>query len=144
MLFGNNIKKLLSAPSPEEPHNSEKRSEPTPSIVYTAVTALFTKILTHLAFSTFPLKLHHQDVYTIHHLHRSHSWRHNVDCSSIPRIHLDPPRTCRPRTRLYPRAFQAYPRRALQPVDQDLLPSVPVCLTCRVHGQRRIPPRDQG
>jgi len=43
MLFGNNIKKLLSAPSTEEPHNGEKRSEPTPSIVYTAVTALFTK-----------------------------------------------------------------------------------------------------
>jgi len=54
MLFGNNIKNLLPAPSTEEPHNGEKRSEPTPSIVYTAVTALFTKILTHLAFSTFP------------------------------------------------------------------------------------------
>jgi len=56
MLFGNNIKKLLSAPSTEEPHNGEKRSEPTPSIVYTAVTVLFTKILIHLAFSTFPLQ----------------------------------------------------------------------------------------
>jgi len=53
MLLGNNIKKLLSAPSTEEPHNGEKRSEPTPSIIYTAVTALFNKILTHLAFSTF-------------------------------------------------------------------------------------------
>ena len=57
MLFGNNIKKLLSAPSTEEPHNGEKRSEPTPSIVYTAVTVLFTTILTHLTFSTFPSKL---------------------------------------------------------------------------------------
>jgi len=54
MLLANNIKKLLSAPSTEEPHNGEKRSEPTPSIIYTAVTALFTKILTHLAFSTIP------------------------------------------------------------------------------------------